>query len=150
MTSTVDLSTAELAVTGPVLCAGDPGLETEVAPFTTTFAPEPAVVVGATMFVHRGFDPVRFLSTIEQERITQVFGLPMMYRAALEHPEFGAHDVSSLKRAVYAMAPMPEVRPPMIATANAFRPSAEPIVEPVSVSGATSTPAKAAVAEDSA
>jgi acyl-CoA synthetase (AMP-forming)/AMP-acid ligase II len=68
----------------------------------------PAVVVGATLFVHRGFDPERFLDTIERERITQVFGLPMMYRAALEHPSFGSHDLSSLRRAVYAMAAMPE------------------------------------------
>ena len=70
----------------------------------------PAVVVGATIHVHRGFDPARFLETIERERITQVFGLPMMYRAALEHPDFGRTDVSSLRRAVYAMAPMPEAQ----------------------------------------
>src|SRR6195952_838582 len=70
----------------------------------------PAVVVGATIHVHRGFDPARFLETIERERITQVFGLPMMYRAALEHPDFARRDMSSLRRAVYAMAPMPEAQ----------------------------------------
>ncbi|WP_328453912.1 AMP-binding protein [Amycolatopsis sp. NBC_00438] len=70
----------------------------------------PAIVVGATIFVHRGFDPERFLDTIEREKITQVFGLPMMYRAALEHPSFGGRDLSSLRRAVYAMAPMPEAQ----------------------------------------
>jgi len=70
----------------------------------------PAIVVGATIFVHRGFDPERLLDTIERERITQVFGLPMMYRAALEHPSFGERDLSSLRRAVYAMAPMPEAQ----------------------------------------
>lgn len=70
----------------------------------------PAVVVGATIHVHRGFDPVRFLETIERERITQVFGLPMMYRAALDHPDFDQRDLSSLRRAVYAMAPMPEAQ----------------------------------------
>lgn len=70
----------------------------------------PAVVVGATIVVHRGFDPERFLDTIERERITQVFGLPMMYRAALDHPSFDSRDLSSLRRAVYAMAPMPEAQ----------------------------------------
>jgi acyl-CoA synthetase (AMP-forming)/AMP-acid ligase II len=70
----------------------------------------PAVLVGATIVVHRGFDPERFLDTIERERITQVFGLPMMYRAALDHPSFGDRDLSSLRRAVYAMAPMPEAQ----------------------------------------
>jgi acyl-CoA synthetase (AMP-forming)/AMP-acid ligase II len=70
----------------------------------------PAVLVGATIHVHRGFDAERFLSTVEQERITQVFGLPMMYRAALDDPSFAQRDLSSLRRAVYAMAPMPEAQ----------------------------------------
>ncbi|MCF7553442.1 AMP-binding protein [Pseudonocardia sp. WMMC193] len=68
----------------------------------------PAITVGATIHVHRGFEPERFLDTIERERITQVFGLPMMYRAALEHPSFGDRDLGSLRRATYAMAAMPE------------------------------------------
>src|SRR3954452_7415406 len=68
----------------------------------------PAVLVGAPIHVVRGFDPDVFLEAIERERIPQVFGLPMMYRAALEHPSFAGRDVSSLRRAVYAMAPMPD------------------------------------------
>ncbi len=68
----------------------------------------PAVLVGATIHVLRGFDPEVFLDTVERQRITQVFGLPMMYRAALEHPSFAGRDLASLKRAVYAMAPMPD------------------------------------------
>ena len=48
------------------------------------------------------------------------------------------------------MMPMPLDSPPMIATANALRPSTAPIVAPVSVSGAISTPANAAVSDDSA
>jgi long-chain acyl-CoA synthetase len=68
----------------------------------------PAVMVGATIHVLRGFEPQVVLDTIERERITQVFGLPMMYRAALDHPSFAGRDLSSLKRAVYAMAPMPD------------------------------------------
>jgi acyl-CoA synthetase (AMP-forming)/AMP-acid ligase II len=70
----------------------------------------PAILVGATIHVLRGFDPVAFLDTIEREQLTQVFGLPMMYRAALEHPSFAGRDLSSLRRAVYAMAPMPEAQ----------------------------------------
>src|SRR3954454_1767246 len=68
----------------------------------------PAVLVGATIHVMRGFDPVALLDLVEREGITQVFGLPMMYRAMLEHPSFAGRDLSSLKRAVYAMAPMPD------------------------------------------
>jgi long-chain acyl-CoA synthetase len=68
----------------------------------------PAIMVGATIHVLRGFDPAALLDLIERERITQVFGLPMMYRAVLDHPSFPGSDISSLRRAVYAMAPMPD------------------------------------------
>jgi acyl-CoA synthetase (AMP-forming)/AMP-acid ligase II len=68
----------------------------------------PAILVGATIHLQRGFAPATFLDIVERERITQVFGLPMMFRAALDHPSFAGCDMSSLKRAVYAMAPMPD------------------------------------------
>lgn len=68
----------------------------------------PAIAVGATIHVLRGFDAGTLLALIEQERITQIFGLPMMYRAMLDHPDFPNHDLRSLRRAAYAMAPMPE------------------------------------------
>ncbi len=68
----------------------------------------PAIMVGATIYVLRGFDPAVLLDLIERERITQIFGLPMMYRGALDHDSFAGRDLSSLRRAVYAMAPMPD------------------------------------------
>jgi long-chain acyl-CoA synthetase len=68
----------------------------------------PAVLVGAAIHVLRGFEPEVLLDSIEHERITQVFGLPMMYRAMLEHPSFAGRDLSSLRRCTYAMAAMPE------------------------------------------
>ena len=68
----------------------------------------PAVMVGATIYVMRGFDPAVLLNLVQDEQITQIFGLPMMYRAMLDHPAFGGYDLSSLRRAVYAMAPMPD------------------------------------------
>ena len=68
----------------------------------------PAITVGATIYVLRGFDPEVLLSLIEEQGITQVFGLPMMYRAMLDHPAFAGRDLASLRRAVYAMAPMPD------------------------------------------
>ena len=68
----------------------------------------PAVMVGATIYVMRGFDAATLLDLIERERITQIFGLPMMFRAMLDHDGFAGRDLSSLRRAVYAMAPMPD------------------------------------------
>jgi len=68
----------------------------------------PAVMIGATTYVLRGFDPGALLDLIERERITQIFGLPIMYRAMLDHDGFAGRDLSSLRRATYAMAPMPD------------------------------------------
>jgi len=67
-----------------------------------------AVMVGASIYVLRGFDPGALLSLIEAEKITQIFGLPMMYRVLVDHPSLGHRDLSSLRRALYAMAPMPD------------------------------------------
>lgn len=67
-----------------------------------------AIMVGATIHINRGFDAGELLRQIEAERITQIFGLPAMYRQMLDHPDIGRRDLSSLRRACYAMAPMPD------------------------------------------
>ena len=67
----------------------------------------PAIAVGAAIYILKGFDANRLLDLIEAERLTLVFGLPMMYRALVELQEARARDVTSLRLAVYAMAPMP-------------------------------------------
>ncbi len=69
-----------------------------------------AIAVGAALFIERGFDAGRLLALIEAERITQIFGLPMMYRQLLDHPDLEHTDLSSLRRALYAMATMPEAQ----------------------------------------
>jgi acyl-CoA synthetase (AMP-forming)/AMP-acid ligase II len=69
-----------------------------------------AVMVGASLYILRKFEAETLLALIESERITQVFGLPMMYRAMLDHPSIGSRDLSSLRRALYAMATMPEAQ----------------------------------------
>jgi acyl-CoA synthetase (AMP-forming)/AMP-acid ligase II len=67
-----------------------------------------ALMVGATIYVRRGFEAGDLLRQIEAEQITQIFGLPMMYRQMLDHPDIRTRDLSSLRRACYAMAPMPD------------------------------------------
>ncbi|MER5388131.1 long-chain-fatty-acid--CoA ligase [Saccharopolyspora sp. NPDC002686] len=69
-----------------------------------------AIMVGATIHVRRAFDAADLLALIERERITQIFALPMMYRTMLEHPDVDRRDLSSLRRACYAMAPMPDAQ----------------------------------------
>jgi acyl-CoA synthetase (AMP-forming)/AMP-acid ligase II len=69
-----------------------------------------AVMVGVTIHIRRAFDAGELLEQIEKERITQIFGLPMMYAQMLDHPDIDRRDLSSLRRACYAMAPMPDAQ----------------------------------------
>jgi acyl-CoA synthetase (AMP-forming)/AMP-acid ligase II len=68
----------------------------------------PSIMVGATQYLLRGFDPDALLNLIEQERIDRTFALPMMWRALVDRPDIRARDLSSMKAAAYAMAPMPD------------------------------------------
>ncbi|WHZ01027.1 AMP-binding protein [Neobacillus sp. YX16] len=62
--------------------------------------------LGATVAIIQGFEPEAFMKTVEREKITWMFGLPMMYRAFLYHPSFKKYNLSSLRYCLYAMAPM--------------------------------------------
>ena len=66
------------------------------------------IYMGGALYLLAGFDPSGLLGLIERERITQIFGLPVMYRALLDNPALSRHDLSSLRLALYAMAPMPD------------------------------------------
>ncbi|OLO37872.1 AMP-dependent synthetase [Alkalihalophilus pseudofirmus] len=61
---------------------------------------------GATTVVISGFEPDKLMKTINDYKITNMFGLPMMYRMMLDHPNRSKYDLSSLRRCTYAMAPM--------------------------------------------
>jgi fatty-acyl-CoA synthase len=63
---------------------------------------------GATMvFPGEGFDPVTTLRAVETERCTALYGVPTMFVAILDHPEFGKFDLSSLRTGIMAGAPCP-------------------------------------------
>lgn len=62
---------------------------------------------GGAVVLHRGFDDEEVIRTIERERITAVHLVPTMVQALLDAPNFGKHDLSSLKMLMYAAAPMP-------------------------------------------
>ena len=68
----------------------------------------PVVMMGGTQYLLRGFDADALLDLIEREHITRAFALPMMWRALVERPDIHDRDLSSLRRAAYAMAPMPD------------------------------------------
>jgi long-chain acyl-CoA synthetase len=65
-----------------------------------------ALSCGGASVLMRGFDANDVLPAIERHRISLIVGLPMMYRALLEHPDRTRTDLSSLKLCIYAMAPM--------------------------------------------
>jgi len=53
------------------------------------------------------FDPLSTLKTIEQEKCTAVHGVPTMFIAELEHPDFKKFDLSSLRTGIMAGSPCP-------------------------------------------
>jgi fatty-acyl-CoA synthase len=53
------------------------------------------------------FDAGATLSAIAAERCTAVYGVPTMYVAQLEHPDFARHDLSSLRTGIMSGAPCP-------------------------------------------
>jgi fatty-acyl-CoA synthase len=63
---------------------------------------------GARVVLERGFDAVRALELIEQERITTAMGVPANYLFMSQEPRFAEADLSSLRLAVVGGAPMPE------------------------------------------
>ena len=63
---------------------------------------------GATMIIPAEyFDPLSTLKAVEQERCTAIHGVPTMFIAALEHPEFKRFDFSSLRTGIMGGAPCP-------------------------------------------
>jgi len=54
-----------------------------------------------------GFDPVATLQAIATERCTSLYGVPTMFIAMLDHPDFATFDLSSLRTGIMAGSPCP-------------------------------------------
>jgi fatty-acyl-CoA synthase len=63
---------------------------------------------GATLAVVQAFDPQRVLDLIHTERCTALYGVPTMFIAELECPDFKRYDLTSLRTGVMAGALCPE------------------------------------------
>ncbi|MGE0257336.1 MAG: AMP-binding protein [Alphaproteobacteria bacterium] len=61
----------------------------------------------AMVFPGEGFDPLTTLETIHEERCTSLYGVPTMFIAELQHPEFDKFDLTSLRTGMMAGAPCP-------------------------------------------
>jgi fatty-acyl-CoA synthase len=67
-----------------------------------------AVVAGAAMVIPAPyFDSLATLEAVEQERCTALYGVPTMFIAELEHPEFSRFDLRSLRTGIMAGSPCP-------------------------------------------
>ena len=63
---------------------------------------------GATMvFPQDAFEPLSVLEALAAERCTALYGVPTMFIAELDHPDFARFDLSSLRTGVMAGAPCP-------------------------------------------
>ncbi|NSX03640.1 AMP-binding protein [Cupriavidus gilardii] len=66
------------------------------------------VSVGARMiFPGEAFDALATMQAVHEERCTALHGVPTMFIAQLDHPDFGKFDFTSLRTGIMAGAPCP-------------------------------------------
>ncbi len=67
-----------------------------------------AVTTGATIVIPSpAFDATETLKAVQQEKCTALHGVPTMFIASLDHPEFDSFDLSTLRTGIMAGAPCP-------------------------------------------
>ncbi|RZT22324.1 MULTISPECIES: AMP-binding protein [Fictibacillus] len=66
-----------------------------------------AVSVGATMVPIVQFDPKEVLETVEKEKCTGLHGVPTMFIAELNLPDFETYNLSTLRTGIMAGSPCP-------------------------------------------
>jgi len=63
---------------------------------------------GSTMvYPAEAFDPLATLKAVSEERCTTLYGVPTMFIAQLDHPEFSKFDLKSLRTGIMAGSPCP-------------------------------------------
>ncbi len=61
----------------------------------------------AMVYPGEGFEPLAVMKTVQDERCTSLYGVPTMFIAELDHPEFASFDYSTLRTGVMAGSPCP-------------------------------------------
>jgi fatty-acyl-CoA synthase len=61
----------------------------------------------AMIYPSEGFEPLAALEAVEAERCTALHGVPTMFIAEMDHPEFRRFDLSSLRTGIMAGSPCP-------------------------------------------
>jgi fatty-acyl-CoA synthase len=76
--------------------------------FGTVIANLGCVTHGATMiYPSEVFEPLTVLQTVHEEKCTVLMGVPTMFIALLDHPDFAKYDLSTLRTGVMGGAPCP-------------------------------------------
>ena len=57
---------------------------------------------GCMIYPNDGFDPLTVLQTVEEEKCTGLHGVPTMFIAELDHPDFAKYDLSTLRTGIMA------------------------------------------------
>lgn len=62
---------------------------------------------GTIVYPNDGFDPITVLETVQKEQCTGLHGVPTMFIAELDHPDFAKYDLSKLRTGIMAGSPCP-------------------------------------------
>jgi fatty-acyl-CoA synthase len=65
------------------------------------------VTHGSALVPVEHFNPLRVLETVQAERCTVLHGVPTMFIAVMDHPEFKRYDLTSLRTGIMAGSPCP-------------------------------------------
>ena len=67
----------------------------------------PMLYDGGTVVIQRTFDPAKTLALLEEERITLFFGVPAIFLALIQHPQFDASAFKNVRLVMSGGAPLP-------------------------------------------
>lgn len=62
---------------------------------------------GTIVYPNDGFDPISVLETVQKEQCTGLHGVPTMFIAELDHPDFAKYDLSTLRTGIMAGSSCP-------------------------------------------
>ena len=65
-----------------------------------------ALLAGATLVLHDGFEPAEVLDLMEREKITVCHGVPTMFQLLMRDPSFGSRDLSAVRTGIIAGSPV--------------------------------------------
>jgi fatty-acyl-CoA synthase len=67
----------------------------------------PMIYDGGTVVIQRTFDPVKTLALLREEKITLFFGVPAIFLALIQHPEFKTEAFETVRVVMSGGAPLP-------------------------------------------